>query len=224
MIVFEIVLSDQKYSVFLSKKPRKNINLRIKKDNQLYISKPKRVTISQLEKYLKDNSSWINQSSKKINTLAVKRNSYLKKDLVYIFDQKYKLITTNIKSITLNDSNLLISENHSQKDLKDYLNIQLLDYINQTRDYLDDFLISKNIDLPQIKIKKMKGKWGSCYVKTSVIYINENLIHYPSICLDYVLMHEYMHLIVPNHSKLFYELIKSHMPNYKSVVKYLKEN
>ena len=70
----------------------------------------------------------------------------------------------------------------------------------------------------------MRGKWGACYVNKELIYININLVHYPKACIDYVLLHEYLHFIEPNHSKDFYNLIKMYMPNYKEAIKYLKTN
>ena len=66
-----------------------------------------------------------------------------------------------------------------------------------------------------MKIRNMTSKWGSCMPHTGEITMNLSLIHYPLECIDYVLLHEYVHLIVPNHSKRFYQLIEYHMPNYK---------
>jgi len=41
-------------------------------------------------------------------------------------------------------------------------------------------------------------------------------------CLDYVLLHEYAHLLVPNHSKKFYDLVGSFMPDYRESIRLLR--
>ncbi|MPN62224.1 hypothetical protein SDC9_209971 [bioreactor metagenome] len=75
--------------------------------------------------------------------------------------------------------------------------------------------------LPTIKIKSLTSKWGSCLVEKAEITMNLKLIHYPLQCIDYVLWHEYVHLVVPNHSKRFYDLVEYHMPEYKNAKKLL---
>ena len=42
--------------------------------------------------------------------------------------------------------------------------------------------------------------------------------------LDYVLLHEYVHLIVPNHSERFYRIIEMRMPKYREIQKILRES
>lgn len=207
MINFNLIIRDKDFNVFLSKKARKNINIRIKPDNEIYISKPRNVSKKYIKRYLKDNSEWIIEKSDNINKVHQKRNSYFGKENIVIFDKKHSLKSLDIDI-----------------DLDGYLNNLIMAHINSTRADLDKVLKSYNIALPIIEIKKLKGKWGKCYVKKSVIQINQRLIHYPKFCLDYVLLHEYMHFIEANHSRQFYDLIKFYMPNYNKAVKYLKNN
>ncbi|MBQ1625320.1 MAG: M48 family metallopeptidase, partial [Erysipelotrichaceae bacterium] len=54
------------------------------------------------------------------------------------------------------------------------------------------------------------------------ITISSYLIHYPLYCLEYIMVHEMTHFIVPNHSKRFYEVVVNNMPDYKRAVKRLK--
>ena len=84
---------------------------------------------------------------------------------------------------------------------------------------LDNYMV----DYPSITIKKMRGKWGSCTPVKNKINMNYNLVTTPIECIDYVLLHEYVHLIVPNHSKRFYDVVLYHMPNYKELKKLLNE-
>lgn len=204
MTKFEIDIDDLTFTCFLSKKHRKNINVRIKPNNNIYISKPKYISLKTLKNHLVKNSEWIVNSSQAITNLANKRSTYVSDDYVVIFDKKevyQKNIHTNA-----------------------FLEAKLLSYLEKVRNQYDQILLDKNLNLPKIEIKKMRGKWGACYINRELIYININLIHYPKVCIDYVLLHEYLHFIEPNHSKDFYNLLDTYMPNYKEVVKYLKLN
>lgn len=65
-------------------------------------------------------------------------------------------------------------------------------------------------------IKKMKSRWGSCNTKAARICLNLNLIKKPQLCLEYVLVHELVHLWEPSHNKRFYELMSQFMPDWRT--------
>ena len=94
------------------------------------------------------------------------------------------------------------------------------------RIFTDEVSIAKKCfsDLPEfeLKFRKMKTRWGVCYTKKNSISISSYLIHYPFECLEYIIVHELTHFIVPNHSKRFYNIVSSNMPDYKKAVEKLK--
>ena len=55
----------------------------------------------------------------------------------------------------------------------------------------------------------MKTRWGSCNPHKSYINLNIELIKKPKICIEYVVFHELVHLIYPNHSKAILRLFSS---------------
>ena len=62
---------------------------------------------------------------------------------------------------------------------------------------------------------------GSCSSKKNIT-INLNLVLKPKKCTQYVVLHEMCHLIYMNHSKKFWDLVESQMPDYKQVKRLLK--
>ena len=74
----------------------------------------------------------------------------------------------------------------------------------------------------RISIRSMKTRWGSCTPKTGAIRINLDLIHYPDSCLDYILLHELLHIRVPNHGPKFRALMTKYMPDWKERRKMLR--
>lgn len=67
----------------------------------------------------------------------------------------------------------------------------------------------------EVKIKKMKTKWGSANTRESRIWFNLELAKKSENCLSYVVLHELTHLIEKHHNKHFKEIITSMMPNWK---------
>lgn len=66
-----------------------------------------------------------------------------------------------------------------------------------------------------IGIKKMKTKWGSCNTDTKRIWLNLELAKKPVECLEFILVHEFVHLIERNHNKRFVVLMDKHLPDWR---------
>ena len=78
-----------------------------------------------------------------------------------------------------------------------------------------------NVQVNAFSIRAMRTRWGSCNTVKKRITINLNLIHKPSVCLEYVVVHELIHLIEANHSQRFYSLMEKFMPDWKDIQKQL---
>ena len=74
-----------------------------------------------------------------------------------------------------------------------------------------------------MKIRSYRARWGSCNEKGD-ISLNWKLIMLPESVIDYVLIHELVHVLRHDHSKLFWNLVEKKCPNYKEEKKWLKEN
>lgn len=66
----------------------------------------------------------------------------------------------------------------------------------------------------QLRVRRMKRRWGSCTAQ-GTITINPELLQAPASCIDYVLVHEMLHLIEPHHSPRFYRLLSRAMPDWE---------
>ncbi|AML51400.1 M48 family metallopeptidase [Falsihalocynthiibacter arcticus] len=72
-----------------------------------------------------------------------------------------------------------------------------------------------NVDLPEIRIQRMRTKWGSCNPKTGRIMINLELAKKPLRCVEYIIAHELAHLRVRHHSSEFIALLDSVLPDWR---------
>lgn len=71
------------------------------------------------------------------------------------------------------------------------------------------------VKVQKITYRNMKSRWGSCQPSTGKLCINTRLALYPPECLEFVVVHEMCHLLVPNHGSDFKELLSRIMPDWK---------
>ncbi|MGA9934735.1 MAG: M48 family metallopeptidase, partial [Nitrososphaeraceae archaeon] len=73
----------------------------------------------------------------------------------------------------------------------------------------------------RISIKYQRSRWGSCSLKKNLNF-NVMLSALPNGVIDYVIIHELLHLCELNHSERFWELVSSHCPTYLEHRKWLR--
>lgn len=73
-----------------------------------------------------------------------------------------------------------------------------------------------------VRFREQTSRWGSCSSKAA-INLNWRLIVYRPEIIDYVILHELCHIQHMNHSRQFWSLVEKHQPDYKSLVRELKE-
>lgn len=67
----------------------------------------------------------------------------------------------------------------------------------------------------QIFVQRMRTKWGSCNARTGNIRLNTELAKKPRASLEYILVHELVHLLEPTHSERFTRLMARFMPSWQ---------
>ena len=71
-----------------------------------------------------------------------------------------------------------------------------------------------NLDYPEVQIRQMETRWGSCTPKGKII-LNLKLIQVPKPYIDYVIVHELCHLKEHHHGRRFYELLDRILPDWQ---------
>lgn len=72
-------------------------------------------------------------------------------------------------------------------------------------------------------LQRMKTKWGGCNHRAGTIRLNTELVKKPKDLLEYVVVHEMLHLIEPTHSPRFIDLLDKHYPNWREARAELNE-
>lgn len=211
-------------SIEILRKPIKNMNLRIyPPDGLVRVSAPMRYSEKLIRQQLQDKSSWIRAQQERIKERS--------------FTQQDELIQTGASVPFKGKNYLLIIEEHngpSKIQIKDEL-IYLYTrpdssaaqrklimerwYRTELESLLPEILVQWEqiigVRVVQWGIKKMKTRWGSCNTRARRIWLNLNLIKKPVICIEYVLVHELVHLLEASHNQRFYALMTQYMPLWR---------
>ena len=72
-------------------------------------------------------------------------------------------------------------------------------------------------------LQRMKTKWGSCNHRTAHIRLNTELVKKPKDLIEYVIVHEMVHLLEPTHSERFISILEKHYPSWREARAELNE-
>jgi predicted metal-dependent hydrolase len=71
------------------------------------------------------------------------------------------------------------------------------------------------------QVKLMKTKWGSCNIEEKRIWLNLELAKKPERCLEYIIVHEMIHLLERHHNEKFLSYLEHYLPNWEQLKKEL---
>jgi predicted metal-dependent hydrolase len=84
---------------------------------------------------------------------------------------------------------------------------------------------ARQMNLKEINfgIRRVKTKWGSCSIKKRMLWFNIELAKKPISCIEYIVVHELVHLLERNHNRNFITLMDNFLPNWRVQKKILNE-
>jgi len=220
----------------LTRKKVKNINLKISKDKTITICANNKISIKRLEKLINSKREWIDYSLNKID-MYQKQNEknvpieYVSGEELKIQGMQYKLLVLeNKKNKVEIEENVIylytpdISIYKEKKKIIDKLiKSKAEELFEESLNKILDIISVYGVKKPQMKIRKMKSRWGSCNRTKQIITINFELVKAPKECLEYVMLHELIHFLVAGHNKIFYNYMTILMPDWKARKKMLNE-
>lgn len=210
----EFVLDWNGFVIKISKKRIKNINLRLTRQG-IALSAPIGLSIGKIKEFLWVKQSWIEKHAQRLQSEAPSTDHFF-------LGKPYalKIIPSDQKpKVTLDGSALYLWLPLSASDL-DKKKLLHKWYATQMGIYLPD-LIQKweariGVHAHQWRMRAMKSRWGSCNTLKKSICLNIYLIQRPLSCLEYVLVHELVHLLEPSHNQRFHALMDLYLPDWSA--------
>lgn len=201
----------------LKRSKRKTLALQVL-DGNLIVRAPLNMSQSTIDDFIKKKDAWIKKRLNSYIPVGVDLN----KSEVYIFGEltKINLYTSNDFRIEFGDTlDIYIKENSDLAKVglkvEDYLKLLLISKLDAM---ISDVAILMQIKTPPFKLRRYKRIYGRCSSKGDLAF-NTYLFHERSEFIYAVVVHECAHLIEFNHSKNFYNIVETIMPNYRSIIR-----
>ncbi|WP_251861207.1 SprT family zinc-dependent metalloprotease [Clostridium sp. Marseille-Q2269] len=222
-----IILMGERLQYTLKTKKRKTISIKINKKFIIEVTAPLGSSEYAIEQLLKKEEKWIIKKIKKLKE-AENFNGYYYLGKVYNLEIKevkslyFKLEVNNNKIIIYINSGILQEKRDSiiRNNLEKFYKEEAIKVLKERTEYYSSML---GFGPESIVVKNQKTLWGSCSSKGNINY-NYKIIMAPLEILDYIVVHELCHLVHMNHSKDFWNLVESIIPDCKERRKWLKEN
>lgn len=210
-------------AIEVSRKKIKNMHLRIyPPDGLVKVSAPLKLSEEFIRQNLQTKRVWIHKQREKILSRSSVEKftfetgttvSFKGKNFLFIIEEHHGPKQIRIKDeilycYTPPNSTLI----QKQTLLDNWYKVQMQLVLPNLIHYWEAII---GVKVAEWGIKKMKTRWGSCNTKAARIWLNLNLIKKPPQCLEYVLVHELVHLLEPSHNKRFYRLMSEFMPQWQ---------
>lgn len=203
----------------------KNINLRIKPDQTIYISANSTIPQQIIDELLVSKSAYILRALdnyEEVAKYAPKPKQYVDGESFRILGHEYRLqVRKHSKnSVRFDGSYIILSVRDTDNfDLKQrvmnrWLKQKCVETVQSVCEAVYPKFQKYGVSFPEIKYRNMISRWGSCQPKRGVLTFNLSLVEEPVACIEYVVVHEFVHFLQPNHSKKFYQQLSVFMPDW----------
>lgn len=214
------ILNINGLEISITRKPIKNMYLRVRRSGEVEISASSHITQETIESFVLSKWSWVMAKRQAVLNAA---SQTLDSDEILYFGAPLKIKRLNHSQVLIKveDSQLLLGVPRSythEKALiaaKNWMFKQLQEKINDYFAKYWPYFKKHGIAPVEIKYRQMTSTWGVCRPTRGTITFNKNLIHQPDAFIEYVVVHELSHLLLPNHSRQFYELVEFLLPQWK---------
>lgn len=205
----------------LTRKPVRNINLRVKEDGTLRISANNRVSVKRIEDFIISEQDFIRRAIERLN--ARSKEAEINSDRLRWLGREYpvRVIMSSRESAVLEQQEIRVftrfpDPEHIRQLLRSFLSDSFTSLCRELNDEVRAALISRGLNPPPtlVTIKDMKSRWGSCTWTKGHISINSRLAAYPRETVLSVFWHEYAHYWHHDHSPRFYAFLEQHYPEY----------
>ena len=192
---------------------------------------PKTLSQQAIDDLIANKSNWIRQKLILQQSVPVsKPKQFVSGESFTYLGRNYRLkvLPGQVEPVKLKHGYLHVTVPPDQKSDHRLIRQRLRDwYLHRAIDKLEQktsiYAEQMGVQPTQIKVKEYKSRWGSCNTRGEISY-NWKIIMTPHRIVDYVVIHELCHLIHHNHSKQYWNQVRSIVPDYQSKRDWLKTN
>jgi len=206
--------------VKIVRKDVKNITLKVRPNGEAILTTPKAASDEHIKFIIEKRAKWIAKKRTFFASFKTPQKEYVSGE-----DFKYLGRSYRLKVVQSKEERVKLQRGYLELFVKDKNDLErkrnlIYEWYNEKAmlyffNILQEFNKIVKRDIKSVKIRQMKTRWGSCNPYKSYINLNIDLIKKPRACIEYVVFHELVHLLYPDHSKKFYDYLTLYMPDWQ---------
>jgi predicted metal-dependent hydrolase len=211
--------------VLVVRKPIKNLHLSVlPPDGSVRVSSPLAMNDDAIRTLIVTRVPWIRKQKAKFEGQERQtKREYVSGESHYFLGKRYRLEVVHEDSsprVSLKGKNKIILQvrpnstfGRREQVLLDWYRSELR---NVSKEPLEVWQKRIGVTVASWGIKRMKTRWGTCNQRAARIWLNLELVKKPVACIEYVVVHELVHLIENRHNDHFVDLMSRHLPKWRS--------
>jgi predicted metal-dependent hydrolase len=220
-----MILTVNGIEVQIVRKDIKNLHLGVyPPDGRVRVSVPKHITDDNVRLAVISKLRWIKKQQQDFKEQPRQsERQYLSGECHYVFGKRYRLELIErdgkpeVKPLRSGKLQLFVRPGSSVEVKEKALNTWYREELKRAiPKLLEKWQPIVGKEASDWGIRKMKTKWGSCNIERRRIWLNLELAKKPTECLEYILVHELVHLYERNHNQRFMKLLDQFLPNWRT--------
>lgn len=210
-------------SVDVEFKDIKNVHMSVyPPTGRVRISAPSQLDLDTVRIYAISRLGWIKQQQKKLlEQERETKREYLDRESHYVWGERYLLEIKEqdaAPSVELKRSHLSlrVRSGASEKKKRAVVESWYRDELRkEATPLIERWERILGVSVAKLYVQRMKTKWGGCNPAKGHIRLNTELAKKPPECLEYIVVHEMVHLVEPTHNERFMALMDNHLPQWQ---------
>ena len=207
----------------------KNIHLGVyPPDGKVRVAAPARMSLDTLRVFVISKLTWIRQQQKKLRDQARETpREFLDRESHYLWGTRYllKVIEDDAApTVVLKPGTMILrvrpgtGEEKKQATVSGWYRQQIKTAASELTAKWEPIL---GVRVERVFVQRMKTRWGGCNTDSHTIRLNTELAKKPRECLEYIIVHELVHLLERHHTERFTALMDEHLPQWRQLRKLL---
>lgn len=209
---------------FIERSNRKTLSLSVLKDGSVVVKAPISMRDETIERFVEEKQNWIREKLMIVSQTIKRYEDALHYERFLLYGNKYSLVLADVKRVETNDKFQIVMPQKTEREkilktLKSWYKKTAKQVLQDRVNYIENKI---KLKATAFRIGDSKGRWGACNSR-GMITLNFRVIMLPPQIIDYVIVHELCHLVELNHSKNFWKLVETFLPNAGALKSAIKE-
>ncbi len=215
------------YHLIRSKKRRRTVSLQIKEDGKIVIMTPYRTPKSEIERFIEGKQSWIAEKlSEKERRAKEVEKTFLPGEKFLYLGEWYPLQVRGgdhkEPPLRLSFGHFILDKDRVEEARDLFIGWYKKEAEEKIAERIDYYSRRVHLFPKGVRITSAKSRWGSCS-RDNRLFFSWRIIMASLAVIDYILIHELVHIIEKNHSKKFWAALESILPDYRKHRLWLRE-